>query len=771
MVEKSTRQLAAVMFTDVVGYTAMMQRNEEEALSARVRQRDATASSAGEHGGRVVQHYGDGSLTVFPSAVAAVSAAIDIQRALASDSAVPIRIGIHQGEVSFDDQGVYGDAVNVAARIQTLAVPGSVLVSEKIFDELKNRPSIPIVSLGHFCLKNVVSPVAIHAIAADGLEVPTRDDLEKRDPSAVKDFVAELKRRRVFRVVLIYVAAMFAVLQALDIMLPALGLPYFVMRLLVITTLVGLPIAFTGSWLFDITSGGIVRTAGSHGESPAPIRLLSGGSALLFAGVLAAGGLGWFLTDVTSVALEPMASGGAIRSIAVLPFENVGDNPEDDYFSDGLSDELRIRLSSVPELDVAARASSLAAMTGGADHTAVALALGVRSVLAGSVAKSDARVRVQTRLLSADGGEIWSAEYERLVDDLFVVQDEVSRSILGALEMRFAEGELSMIDEVPVTNQMAYDKYLWGQFNVNRGTEAGVLAAIDQYQMSIALDSVYAPAWAGAAEAHARASELLPDPRVRDALEAGASTALEALRIDPESSEARSAMGLFLSRSYDWTGAGVEFQRALANTPTSSPTLLRRAHGFAGAGQHEQAVATIRAAERVDMLSSAVKLSAARVLAASGRLEQAIGKAQEGIRLSPDDERIWTEIGFLFLAERRFGDAGDALARVAELRGIDPEPMAAFVARAERLATTGQAQDVPAELSAALRERSVDLARYQLAVGQYDSAIATLQRAIDLRAFGVGTLVWLPDVDPIRADPRFQAMLVEMHIGAQQPSN
>ena len=567
------------------------------------------------------------------------------------------------------------------------------------------------------------------------------------------------------------VAAMFAVLQAADIMLPALGLPYFVMRLLVITTLVGLPLAFAGSWLFDITSQGLIRTAGSHGESPAPIRLLSGGSALLVAGVLAAGGLGWFLTDATSVAPEPIAGGGAIRSIAVLPFENVGDNPEDDYFSDGLSDELRIRLSSVPELDVAARASSLAAMMGGVDHAAVASALGVRSVLAGTVAKSDARVRVQTRLLSADGGEVWSAEYERLIDDLFVVQDEVSRAILGALEMRFAEGELSMIDEVPTTNQMAYDKYLWGQFNVNRHTEAGVLAAIDNYHMAIALDSAYAPAWAGAAEAYARASEILPDRQVGEVLEEGASTALEALRIDPGSSEAPSAMGLFLSRSYDWTGAGVEFQRALASGPTSSSTLLRRARGLAGAGQHEQAVATIRAAERVDMLSSAVKLAATRVFAASGRLEQAIGKAQDGIRLSPNDERIWTEIGFLFLAEKRFGDAGDAFARVAEVRGIDAEPMAEFVAGAEHLATTGQPQEVPADLSAALRERSVDLARYQLAVGQYDSAIATLQRAIDLRAFGVATLAWLPDVDPIREDPRFQAMLVEMHIEAPPPSN
>ena len=490
----------------------------------------------------------------------------------------------------------------------------------------------------------------------------------ERDPSAVQAFVAELKRRRVVRVVVIYVAAMFALLQGADIVLPALGLPDSLMRLIVMTTLVGLPIAIAGSWLFDISAEGIVRTAGIQGESPAPIRLLSVGSALVFAGVLAAGALGWFLTEATGVAsrVAPASptSAGAIRSIAVLPFENAGENPEDEYFTGGLSDELRSRLARVPELDVAARTSSLAATTGAVDRAAVASALGVRSVLAGSVAKSDTRVRVQTSLLSADGQEIWSAEYERLIDDVFAVQDEIARSILDALEVRFADGELPVIDDLPTTNQMAYDKYLWGQFNANRGTEAGFQAAIDNYQMAIGFDSAYAPAWAGAADVYGRVSEIRADRQVSDAIDAGASAAQEALRIDPESSDARSTMGLFLSRSYDWTGAGVEFQRASLSGPASSATLLRRAYGFAGAGQHEQAVAAIRDAERIDAMSSGVKLAAARVYAASGRLEQAIVKAQEGIRLSPDDVRIWAEIGFLFLAEGRFGDAGDALARV-----------------------------------------------------------------------------------------------------------
>jgi TolB-like protein len=602
------------------------------------------------------------------------------------------------------------------------------------------------------------------------VEEPEQQPTARRGSSVIQEFLGELKRRRVPRVVLVYGVATFAVLQAADIVLPALGLSDFAMRLLVITTLVGLPIAVAVSWLFDITSEGIVRTAESHGESPGPIRLLSVGSALVFVGVLAAGGLGWFFTEATTVAPGPVSAGGAIRSIVVLPFENAGDNPEDAYFSDGLSDELRSRLSHVPELDVAARASSLAAIAGEVDPAAAASALGVRSVLTGSVAKSDARVRVQTQLLSADGNEIWSAEYERLIDDLFVVQDEVSRAILSALELRFAEGELPL-DDMPTTNQMAYDKYLWGQFNANRHTEAGFIAAIDNYQMSIGFDSLYAPAWAGEAEAHARASEILPDDRVRDALEAGRGAALEALKIDPASSEARSALGLFLSRQYDWTGADAEFQRAVAGMPSSSSTLVRRALAFTGAGRHEQAVAAIRAAERVDAMSSAVKFAAARVFTASGRIEQAIRKAQEGIAMNSTDERIWTEIAFLFLAESRFGDAADAFARVAEVKGIDLETMAAFVAGAERHATTGQAQEIPGDLSAALGDRSVDFARYQLAVGQYGPAIATLQTAVDRRAFGVATLVWLPDVDPIRADTSFKAILVELGIEPQQLSN
>jgi serine/threonine-protein kinase len=180
MTEAPNRHLAAVMFADVAGYTALMQHDEKAALAARLRHREAVSAAAMAHGGKVIQYYGDGSLTLYASPLEAVLAAIDIQRGLAAED-FSLRIGIHLGEVSYDDQGAYGDSVNVASRIQGLASPSSVLISKKVNDELKNQPSISARPLGSFRVKNVGSPIHVYAVVAEGLEVPTRFDvMEKR---------------------------------------------------------------------------------------------------------------------------------------------------------------------------------------------------------------------------------------------------------------------------------------------------------------------------------------------------------------------------------------------------------------------------------------------------------------------------------------------------------------------------------------------------------------------------------------------------------------
>ena len=163
------------MFTDVVGYTALMQEDEEAARVVRLRHRGTLEAAIAAHGGELVQYLGDGSLSTFSSVVEAVSAAVEVQQALRED--VPLRIGVHEGEIAFDDQGIYGDSVNVAARVMGLGTAGSILVSEKVHDELKNQRDFSTASLGQFGLKNIKHPLVLYAVEGTGLAVPTRDDV------------------------------------------------------------------------------------------------------------------------------------------------------------------------------------------------------------------------------------------------------------------------------------------------------------------------------------------------------------------------------------------------------------------------------------------------------------------------------------------------------------------------------------------------------------------------------------------------------------------
>jgi TolB-like protein/class 3 adenylate cyclase len=178
------RQLAAIMFTDIVGYTALVQRDEAEAGAVRARHRGVLEAAIPEHGGRLIQFFGDGTLSVFSSAVEAVACAVEIQRELQTYPKIPLRIGIHLGDITYDDQGAYGDAVNVAARLEAIGAAGSVVVSGRVADELKNHTRFSTLPLGEVRLKNVQSPVALHAVAAEGITIPEPGEIREMARSA-----------------------------------------------------------------------------------------------------------------------------------------------------------------------------------------------------------------------------------------------------------------------------------------------------------------------------------------------------------------------------------------------------------------------------------------------------------------------------------------------------------------------------------------------------------------------------------------------------------
>ncbi|QGY43992.1 helix-turn-helix domain-containing protein [Maribellus comscasis] len=196
-------QLAAIMFADIEGYTSMMQQDEGKAIQIRNRHREVFNSVTSKYNGKILQYYGDGTLSTFSSAIDAVRCAIEIQLNFLEEPQVPVRIGIHSGDIIFSDDGVIGDGVNVAARIEALAYAGSVFISEKIYDEIKNQPAIKTLSLGEFQLKNVGKPVEIFVVSNPGLAVPGRDEVLKKDKISKKS----TERKNPGMIVGIYVAA------------------------------------------------------------------------------------------------------------------------------------------------------------------------------------------------------------------------------------------------------------------------------------------------------------------------------------------------------------------------------------------------------------------------------------------------------------------------------------------------------------------------------------------------------------------------------------
>ncbi len=180
-----SRQLAAIMFTDIVGYTSLMQQNEEKAIQAREKHRRIFNSITEKHKGRILQYYGDGTLSIFDSAIDAVKCGIEMQLGFQKDPAIPVRIGIHTGDIIFSEEEIIGDGVNVASRIESLAVPGSVFISDKVYDEIKNQESIKTSMLKTFKLKNVEKPIEVYAISNVGLIVPKYEDLEGRTDTDV----------------------------------------------------------------------------------------------------------------------------------------------------------------------------------------------------------------------------------------------------------------------------------------------------------------------------------------------------------------------------------------------------------------------------------------------------------------------------------------------------------------------------------------------------------------------------------------------------------
>lgn len=375
--DSKKRRLAAVMFTDIVGYTALMQGDEEVATKARNRHRDVFQQQHEQHHGEIIQYYGDGTLSVFKSAVEAVQCAIEIQRSLQKDDPVPLRIGLHMGDIVFNNTDVYGDGVNYASRIQSMGVAGAVLLSAKINDELKNHPEISTTTLGLFNLKNIEGDVEVFAVTNEGITVPL-------------------------------------------------------------------------------------------------------------------------------ISALPVKQKHSDKTIAVLPFVNMSANAENEYFSDGITEEIINALSKIKNLKVTSRTSSFYFKNKNIPIRQIAAELNVAAVIEGSVRLAGDKIRITAQLVDAkEDFHFWSKTWDKKLENIFEIQDEISLRIAYKLREHFGHFEIQdHLVGKQTQNIQAYEFSLKAKFHFNKWNADDMRKAISLFGQAIELDPQYTEAYQGLAECY-----------------------------------------------------------------------------------------------------------------------------------------------------------------------------------------------------------------------------------------------------------------------------
>lgn len=590
-------------------------------------------------------------------------------------------------------------------------------------------------------------------------------------PSGLQALLDELRRRRVVRVLVLYVAVSLAVLQALDLILPALGAPESTFAIIVRGLLVGLPLALVLSWRYDITPHGLVRTGATDAGDP-PAGWFSTPSLLVLGAAFLAIGAGWWSGRgaVDSAALDQLAgetedAADSGYAVAVIPLENLSTDANDEYFSDGLTDEIRDAISRIEGVRTAARSSTFALKGRAEDVRDVGRRLGVSAVLSGSVRRSGDDLRIAVSLDHVDDGlELWTESYDAQMADVFRVQSQIAEEIADALAMTLSTDDMEDIATPPSESAMALDKYWWGRFNWRRRSEVGLQAAAHNFQEALEFDPTFASAWAGLADVWVLMPEYSDDVDPETALARADSAATRALDFDPDLAAAYASRGLIRMLGWDWQAAEIAFEKAVELDPDYATGRQWYANMLMGLGRLDDALDEIRAATRLERLSSVMRQDEARILGAMGRSQEAIDVLQEVMRDAPNYEPARTDIGWLFLRLGRFDDARNAFDLADEFARRDPGPLSTLVDRVEAFQTDGQPRELPAELARLGATQPVSVASMEVLLGQEAAALDRLEAALEDRSWEMVTVGANPVLAPLRDDPRYARIAQEVGV-------
>ena len=576
-------------------------------------------------------------------------------------------------------------------------------------------------------------------------------------------FFAELKRRNVYKVAVAYGVVAWLLMQVASQIFPFFEIPNWVVRLVVLLLIIGFPVALIIAWAFEVTPEGIKRTkaadaAGQRSRGVAWVYVVLIGAALsvglFFVGRYTA-------SRTTAENGRPPAAAGSLpaKSIAVLPLVNESGDPKDEYFSDGLSEELIAALAQVSGLKVIGRSSSFRFKDRKEEPKTIGEKLGVSTLLDGTVRKQGDRVRIVAELVNAaDGIQLWTQAFDRQLKDIFTVQQEIARAVAESLKVTLLGTDSRSAQASATDNAEAHNAYLQGHFYLVRRNAEDFRKAIDYYDQAIQLDPNYALAHAERAEALVFMGDLTGQRPT--AYPKAHVDAEKAVAIAPDLAEARGALGFVLCLAeWKFTEGVAELKRAKELSPANPTANDLLARIIVYLGRIDEAERQARQAVELDPLSTVTHGNLARVLFYAGKLDEADTAARKAAELQPTGAGSHR---FQVLIAAQRGD-GEAALREAQL---EPDPsfrrfelaVAQYV-RGDR----GAADAALADLIANAREGfAYQIAQVYALRGEKDKAFEWLQIALGDRDAGMLGLLVDPLLRGLRDDARYKNLLVKV---------
>ncbi|UCC83664.1 MAG: tetratricopeptide repeat protein [Gemmatimonadota bacterium] len=553
----------------------------------------------------------------------------------------------------------------------------------------------------------------------------------------MKPFLAELKRRKVVRVAIVYVVVGLVVVEAANNLLPALNLPDWTVTLVVALAILGFPVAVALAWAYDITPEGVVRTpAQEPGQEEAP-------------------------SAAVATRRAPDRPDD-LKSVAVLPFADMSPEGDQEYLGDGLAEEVLNVLALLPELRVAARTSSFAFKGKGYSIQEIGRELGVATVLEGSVRKAGDRLRITAQLTTAaDGYHLWSQTYQRQMEDMFAIQDEIARAIVDILRVKLLGEQDRPLVKAATKSPEAYDLYLKGRHYWSRRYKVGLQTALEYFQSAIDADPDYAPPYTGIADVHTVLGiyGLIPPDEARSTAQAAAE---KALALDRELAEAHFSMALvhFFSRDYD--GSDQALQRAIELNPYYAKAHVWRALVLIVVGtRRDEGMAEAERARTLAPHSAYILACAGVATAWAGRHQDAIQYLERALELEPEDVLALYFAGACYSAVGRYEEAFAALEKAVVLSHRMAFILGVLGAAYAQAGMMSEAQAILEELEDRSEREYVPpvaLASICANVGRLDDALDSLEATVaefSPAVFHIRYAFW----EPLHSEPRFGTIL------------